>query len=155
TVSLVVAPVALDDDYGVQHDQDSNVEAIFGLLTNDSVASGAPMTASLVAGPSHGTLTLSSDGGFLYTPDAAYLGTDTFTYHVTDGTLSSDPATVTIEVRDQAPVAVDITYDVGENDLLPADPARNLVEWAAYDPDGEALTPILVSGPAHAASFTL
>ena len=55
-----------------------------------------------VSGPSHGTLTLNADGSFTYTPDPGYSGTDTFTYHATDGYLTSTDATVTIDVTSTA-----------------------------------------------------
>ena len=35
-----------------------------GVLANDSDADGAPLTASRVSGPSHGTLTLNANGSF-------------------------------------------------------------------------------------------
>ena len=38
---------------------------------------GDPLTATLTAGPGHGTLTLTADGAFTYTPDPNYIGTDT------------------------------------------------------------------------------
>ena len=44
-----------------------------------------PLTAILVSGPAHGTLTLNADGSFSYTPDANYNGTDSFTYKASDG----------------------------------------------------------------------
>ena len=52
-------------------------------------------TAILVSDVSRGTLNLQSNGGFTYTPAAAYLGTDTFRYRPS-GVLST-AATVTIE----------------------------------------------------------
>jgi VCBS repeat-containing protein len=49
-----------------------------------------------VTGPSHGSLTLNANGSFSYTPAANYNGTDSFTYRASDGTLTSNLATVTI-----------------------------------------------------------
>ncbi|MDA0704898.1 MAG: tandem-95 repeat protein, partial [Proteobacteria bacterium] len=48
--------------------------------------------------PAHGLLQLSSDGTYTYTPDQDYFGTDAFSYVVSDGAGSSDPATVSITV---------------------------------------------------------
>ena len=45
-----------------------------------------PLTAVLVSGPAHGTLTLNADGSFTYTPTANYNGPDSFTYKANDGT---------------------------------------------------------------------
>ncbi len=52
----------------------------------------------LVTGPSHGTLTLNADGSFSYTPAANFNGSDSFTYRASDGTLTSNVATVTLTV---------------------------------------------------------
>src|SRR5690606_9859342 len=57
------------------------------------------LTVDLVSGPSKGSLTLNEDGSFEYVPNADYAGTDSFTYRVTDGTLTSAPATVTIAIE--------------------------------------------------------
>ena len=50
------------------------------MLGNDTDADGQSLTAALVTGPAHGTLTLNADGSFTYTPAANYNGTDSFTY---------------------------------------------------------------------------
>src|SRR5205823_1236678 len=62
------------------HDSTLGVSAA-GVLGNDTAASGQPLTAVLLSGPGHGTLTLNSDGSFLYTADAGYSGSDSFTYY--------------------------------------------------------------------------
>ena len=69
-----------------------------GVLGNDSDPDGDPLTAVLVTGPSHGSLTLNANGSFSYTPAADFAGSDSFSYRASDGTLSSSPATVTITV---------------------------------------------------------
>ena len=58
-----------------------------------TVAFGMPVATA------HGTLTLFADGGFSYTPNAGFLGTDSFTYTVSDG-IASAIATVLINVYD-------------------------------------------------------
>src|SRR5207249_4035047 len=45
---------------------------------------GDPLTAILVSSPAHGTLNLSSDGSFTYTPSLNYNGPDSFTYKAND-----------------------------------------------------------------------
>jgi VCBS repeat-containing protein len=69
-----------------------------GVLGNDSDPDGDPLTAVLVTGPSHGSLTLNANGSFSYTPAADFAGSDSFSYRASDGTVSSSPATVTITV---------------------------------------------------------
>ena len=70
-----------------------------GVLANDSDPDGGTLTATVVDQPANGTLTLSSDGSFSYTPSAAFSGQDTFTYQAGDGTDTSAPATVTSTVQ--------------------------------------------------------
>jgi VCBS repeat-containing protein len=99
--------VALDDAYGAPEDTALVIGAP-GVLANDNDVDGDPLTAVLETGPSHGTLTLNANGSFSYTPNANFNGTDLFTYHASDGTTSSNVATVMITVTpvNDAPVAV-------------------------------------------------
>ena len=90
-------PVANDDSYSTDEDTTLNVAAP-GVLGNDSDPEGDTLTAIKVTDPSHGSLTLNSDGSFSYTPDADFSGSDSFTYKANDGSLDSNIATVTITV---------------------------------------------------------
>jgi len=67
-----------------------------GVLSND--AGARPLQASLVSGPTHGTLLLNPDGSFTYTPNAGYLGQDSFTYQAASGLYKSNATTVAISV---------------------------------------------------------
>jgi hypothetical protein len=62
------------------------------------------LSATLVSGPGHGSVSLNSNGGFSYTPAGGFVGSDSFSYTASDGTNSSAPATVAVSVTDQAPV---------------------------------------------------
>ena len=100
-VTITVTPVddppaANDDTYSTRVGDTLNVAAP-GVLANDFDDSGS-LTAVLVTGPSHGTLTLNGDGSFTYTTNLTAAGSDSFTYRVTDGTTQSDPATVHISI---------------------------------------------------------
>lgn len=55
--------------------------------------------------PQHGTLVLNPDGTYTYTPDAGFVGTDSFQYVATNTTTQeqSAPATVTIVVHSTQP----------------------------------------------------
>ena len=70
--------------------------AATGVLANDSDANGLPLTAALApgGGPSHGTLTLNSNGSFTYTPTLGFAGADTFSYIASDSVASSAPTLV-------------------------------------------------------------
>ncbi|MDD2310753.1 MAG: Ig-like domain-containing protein [Desulfuromonadaceae bacterium] len=91
------APVAVNDSYSTSTNTPLN-QAAPGVLGNDSAPAGSTLTAQLVNGPSHGTLTLETTGSFIYTPATGYSGNDSFTYLASDGTTSSNTATVTISV---------------------------------------------------------
>ncbi|MCH8922318.1 MAG: tandem-95 repeat protein [Planctomycetes bacterium] len=69
-----------------------------GVLNNDFDVEGDPLVTELVDPPEHGMLALQPNGAFLYTPDARFVGDDTFTYRVSDGQAESGLATVTITV---------------------------------------------------------
>ena len=69
-----------------------------GVLGNDGDADGDDLTAVLETDVSSGTLLLSANGSFLYTPNLGFVGTDSFTYRADDGLASSAPITVTLEV---------------------------------------------------------
>src|SRR5262249_55972512 len=71
-----------------------------GVLVNDSDPdAGDTITAVAITQPKHGTLALSSDGSFSYTPAAGFTGADSFTYEAKDSSgLVSAAATVSITV---------------------------------------------------------
>ena len=56
------------------------------------------LTAALVRCPDHGFVLLFPNGSLVYLPAPGFVGTDTFTYKASDGTLASNTATVTITV---------------------------------------------------------
>ena len=138
-------PVAADDAYSVDEDTVLTVNDTIGLLVNDSDVDGDTLTASLVSDVAHGTLNLSSDGSFTYTPDADFHGTDTFTYLANDGSEDSQTATVTLTVTpvNDAPTAVDDLYSVAVDGTLTVNVAVGLLVNDA-DVDGDALTAVLV-----------
>jgi VCBS repeat-containing protein len=143
------APVAQDDTYTTDEDTPLLVPAP-GVLGNDYDVDGDSLTAVLVSGPAHGTLTLNPDGSFTYTPAENFCGEDSFTYKAYDGELYSNVATVRIVVTcvNDAPVAQDDSYTTDEDTPLLV-PAPGIL-GNDYDVDGnELLTSVLVSGPAH------
>jgi VCBS repeat-containing protein len=112
------APTAADDSYSTAEDTPLTVAAP-GVLANDSDPDNSPLSAVLVSGPSHGTLTLNADGSFTYTPATDHTGSDSFTYQASDGTLTSELATVTLTVtagNDPPTVAVAAGGTCGRDD---------------------------------------
>src|SRR5262249_35242088 len=83
------APVAVADSYSIGHDQVLQQDAAGGVLANDSDADGDPLWVTVVSGPANGSLTLNADGSFAYTPAQGFVGSDGFTYQVSDGTAQS------------------------------------------------------------------
>ncbi len=146
------SPIAEPDTYGA-FDEDTTliVDALTGVLANDSDPENDSLTAVLVSGPANGVLTLNDDGSFSYTPDENYNGSDSFTYKATDGTSFSNEVTVTLSVTavNDAPVAVqDANYSVGANNTLTVN-AANGVLTNDSDPDGDSITAAFVSGPSN------
>ncbi len=92
------APVATGESYSTNQ-ATALVVAAPGLLANDTDTESNPLTAVVDTQPTHGTLTLATNGGFTYTPTANYSGPDSFTYHANDGVVNSNIVTVDITVN--------------------------------------------------------
>jgi hypothetical protein len=69
------------------------------LVLSGTDSDGAAVTFSVVVSPAHGTLSGTAPA-LVYTPAADYYGPDQFQFVASDGTLSSDPATVAITVTE-------------------------------------------------------
>ena len=105
TVTINVAatndpPIAGTDFYSTDHATQLSVNAASGVLSNDTDGEQVTgLTAQLATPAANGTVVLSSDGSFVYTPNSGFAGTDRFTYRaIDDGGLQSDAATVNITV---------------------------------------------------------
>ena len=148
-------PVAANDAYSVAEGGTLTVPAP-GVLTNDTDPDGDPITAVLVSGPSNASsFTLNADGSFSYTHNGGETTSDSFTYQATDGVAFSNTATVTITITpvNDPPVANNDNYSVAEGGTINLAVPGVLANDT--DPDGPTMTAVLVSGPAHASSFTL
>lgn len=163
------APIAVDDGtaispaYTVAEDAQLNATAP-GVLANDTDidSPASALTAVLVSGPSNASLfTLNANGSFIYKGAQDYNGPDSFTYRVFDGSANSvGTATVYLNVTpvNDAPVAVNDTFSVDEDTLgsyTVSGVKGSGVLANDTDVDSPSLTAVLVSGPAHALSFTL
>lgn len=137
TVSILVnavndQPVASDDSAST----DENTAVTFNVLNNDSDIDGDSLSLTDVSDPANGTLTSSASGLVTYTPNPGFFGTDSFTYSVSDGSLSAT-GTVTISVDEvnEAPVAVDDSVSVDEDSAVVIAVLDN-----DSDPDNDTLT---------------
>src|SRR5204863_14379 len=124
TVSITItgvndAPVAVNDSYTTTEDTTLTIAAS-GVLANDSDIDGDTLSAVLVSPPTHGNLTLNTNGSFSYVPATNYNGPDSFTYKANDGQADSGIATVSITITgvNDAPVAVNDSYATPEDTTL-------------------------------------
>ena len=154
TVTLAVLPpplpppIAADDAYDTLTDTPLTVATATGVLANDSGA----VTAAVVAGPAHGTLTLQTDGSFTYTPEAGYTGPDTFVYEASNP-VGADRADVKLAVHpqpNQPPVAGDDAFTTVQDTPLVIGATQMLANDS--DPDGDRLSfasPLPLTHPDH------
>ncbi|MDA3937000.1 MAG: cell wall-binding repeat-containing protein, partial [Actinomycetota bacterium] len=75
-----------------------------GVLEND-IGTLSSLSAVLADAPLHGVVALSEDGGFTYTPNPGWFGSDTFSYRAYDGASFSNTATANVLTLDTATVS--------------------------------------------------
>jgi hypothetical protein len=110
------------------------------LSTTDPV--DGDLTYSAGAAPTHGALSVTADGWFLYTPDPGFGGEDSFSYQATssDG-LTSNSATVTINVDYPANEQFSSLPPRADNAYFNTSPGQEVDGSApATDPAGGSLT---------------
>ena len=143
------APVANADVYATAVNTTLIVPPETGVLLNDYDADGDTLTAVKLGDPAHGTLMLSSNGGFTYIPALNYAGDDIFTYQAFDGTANSTPVQVKITVAgggNTAPDANSDTYETDINVQLVVDALTGLLA-NDFDVDGDTLTAVIWVAP--------
>ena len=129
------APVAADDKASL--DAGTSIEDVApGLLFNDVDVDGDTLAATLGAPPAHGRLIVRRDGSWSYTPEPTFAGADSFTYRVSDGFLTSAPATVLITVRGPAVATAPPTSTPSARPSPTRSPTRAMPVPAALPPAG-------------------
>ena len=101
------APVALDDTASTDEDTAVMGNAIDGSNGGEDIdVDDDDLTVIGNTDPANGTVTISGDGNFTYTPNPDFNGSDSFTYTISDGNGGTDTATVNITVNavNDAPV---------------------------------------------------
>ncbi len=142
TVTFIVSddarPVA--DDQTVTTDEDSPV----AITLTGSDPDEDPLFYAVATPPAHGALTGDAPD-LTYTPDADYDGSDSFTFTVNDGLLTSEEATVSITMNpvDDPPTANDDTAETDMGVAVNIDVLDN-----DDDIDGPALSIVSVTDPA-------
>ena len=144
TDTTTVTPTAGDDTATATAGQTLTVDATGGVLSNDQ---GTGLTATVTKAPTHGTLTLGSDGSFTYTPTDGYSGPDSFTYTADDGKNSAS-ATDVITVL---PKANDDTL----RSTSPGSTVTLATPGVLANDRGSVLTVTAVGTPAHGGSATI
>ncbi|MDF7809242.1 Ig-like domain-containing protein [Pontiellaceae bacterium B12219] len=98
-VATVWITVNAVNDEPVAHDQSTKVKvngSVFITLSAFDIDQPS-LGYTVLAGPSSGTLS-GTEPYLTYTPNADFIGSDSFTFVVTDGNSETDPATVSIDV---------------------------------------------------------
>jgi ELWxxDGT repeat protein/VCBS repeat-containing protein len=148
TVSIAVAdvndaPVGVNDTYSVDEDTVLAVDAVFGVLGNDTDADGDPLTATLVDLPAHGDITLNSDGSFTYTPEIDFAGSDSFTYTASDGFSDSELSTVSLSVADvDDPAAIVLPVEFIDSANVAQRSVGETIEFTVKAEDIDDETPV-------------
>jgi LPXTG-site transpeptidase (sortase) family protein len=91
-------PTANNDSYNTLEDTPLTIPIATGVLDNDNDPENDPLSAIEQSPPSDGTLNLSSDGSFDFTPNANYCGSDSFTYLARTALADSNITTVNINI---------------------------------------------------------
>ena len=155
TVDIDVVPVndlPVTDDDAITTDEDTPfVISTADLLLNDSdtETDSADLAIAITTQPGAGTVVDQGDGTWLFTPDADFNGSDSFTYTITDadGGTATGNVDITVESVNDLPVAVDDSFTTQEDigitgsfaDLLDND----------SDADGDTLTATLFTPPTN------
>jgi VCBS repeat-containing protein len=130
-----IGPIAEDDFYSVNEDSILTVTPM-GVLLNDA-SIDSDIFAIIQTNVGFGTLTLNLDGSFTYQPNQNFDFIDSFTYIATNGTHSSNNATVTLFVNpiNDAPIAQNDTASTPEDTPVIIQVLNN-----DSDVDGDSLT---------------
>lgn len=133
-------PVANDDTIGTP----LGVPVSIDVLANDTDADGDTISISgIPSATENGTLSLSGNQ-VLYTPNAGFNGTESFTYTVSDGALT-DTATVSVQVGGQLPPIASPDSATSQNGGAVIIP----VLTNDSDPNGDAVSITGVGTPAN------
>ncbi len=117
-------------------------DASASIVLKGSDPDGDSLTFKITSAPAHGALSGTAPN-LTYKPASGYSGADAFSFTVSDGKLSSAPATVAITVTkaaNRAPVAKAATVSLDEDSTV-------AIKLQATDPDGDKLTYSIVTPP--------
>ncbi|MEM8970539.1 MAG: cadherin-like domain-containing protein [Pseudomonadota bacterium] len=93
-----VVPTAVDDVLATGANTALTVSIATDLLSNDSDPNGDPISLVSFTQPTNGSLIDNGNGTLTYTPAQDFVGTDTFTYTISDGSSGTDTASASITI---------------------------------------------------------
>lgn len=144
TAHVNLAPVANNDVTSTTYGSPVSIN----VLANDTDSTGTivPSSVTIVSQPSFGTATVNhTTGAILYTPGPNFSSGDSFTYDVTDSNgLTSNVATVTINLTQPAPVAGDVTAPAA-----PENVTQQINVLASVTGSADPTTVTVLSQPLH------
>ena len=133
------APSAANDSASTNED----VAATINVLANDTDPDGDTLVIRSVGNPSNGTATI-SNSSIVYTPNANYSGSDSFSYTVSDRKGGTSAAQVSVTV---ASVADNPVANADSSVAAPGATVTIYVLANDSDGDGDAFTVTAVSAP--------
>ena len=118
TVTLEVASIIpVPNSYTNAEGATLTVDANDGVVTNDVDPNGLTLSATVVANPTYGTLTLNADGSFTYVHDGTENRKDSFTYNLKNANDDESKSTFVVinntNVND-APTSSGTTFTLNE-----------------------------------------
>ncbi|MFP2924988.1 Ig-like domain-containing protein [Pyxidicoccus sp. 3LG] len=141
-VPITISPT---NDVPVAHPQSAelNQDTSVDLVLQGSDVDGDALTFHIARSPAHGSLSGTAPN-VRYTPAAGYRGPDDFAFRVQDAQDASASVTVSLTVKaaNRTPVALAQSLTTAE------DTARTLT-LSGGDPDGDTLSYVVVTPPAH------
>ena len=136
TINVDAPSIASPDTYSIAENNPLIVNAAAGILANDANHSSGPLSIVLVNAPSHASLfSLNiSTGAFDYTPSSNFSGIDSFSYKLSDGSVTSNTVTVTLNVIQYPLTNVPITPTVVEGNTFMGAVAHFTDTYSAAQP---------------------
>jgi len=138
--SLNASALAFDDSYSAIIDMQLSIDSANGVLVNDVDPDSDPLTVTIYDATSAlgGTVNMSGDGSFDYTPPPGVSGVaDTFYYAMGDGAGVTDTARVTLNLLDLDIWFVDNTKPNGIG--TQSSPFNNLADAEAASVSGDII----------------
>jgi large repetitive protein len=113
-----------------------------GVLVNDEDDDGSALVVlGVETPPDTGSVTMGSDGGFVYTPAAGFIGEARFKYEVQSATNNAVvDVFVDVVAGDAVPIADALSVTTSEDQSVQ-------IELTGSDPDGDPLTFEVIGGP--------